>query len=301
MEQNTPRFDSQTGQRLPEPPTREDKKRKKIIMSVVVAIVIATASYIIYVNFFKKTHVDLTKNISVRFSGTSGSAYTTSSMVSNDFQYDESDARLNLFYKSITYTFDKSSGLSNGDTIKVTAKYNTVLADELKFKIDTTSKTVKVKGLAERFTNASKISDDILSEMKAEATSKITQMASSATTSSFKGSAKLYSLYFGRYSGASYNSDAVIAVASAKLTYIPMGVSHSYYFYTYTTSKVDTDYLKNNHYWFGNIRVSLLANYVYGYGTFLIDSGKLVSDQSQILPKLQATTIGSMHTITKIG
>ncbi|BBH27322.1 hypothetical protein SG0102_22560 [Intestinibaculum porci] len=92
----------------------------------------------------------------------------------------------------------------------------------------------------------------------------------------------------------------MIAVASAKLTYIPTGVSHSYYFYTYTSSKVDTDYLKNNHYWLGNIRVSLLANYVYDYGTFLIDSGKLVSDQSQILPKLQATTIGSMRTITKI-
>ncbi len=61
MEENTSRFDSQTGQRLPDPPTQEDKKRKKIIVSVVVAMIIATASYIIYVNFFKRTHVDLVK------------------------------------------------------------------------------------------------------------------------------------------------------------------------------------------------------------------------------------------------
>ena len=300
---NQPMYDGQTGQRLVSPNNNNNNNqlKKTILMIVAIALVAAACGGLVYIKVFKKTHVNLTKNMSVRYSGVSGNAYTTSSMVSNQFEYDESNEKLRDFYRSVVYTFDKSSGLSNGDMVKVTAKYNTELADRLRLQVDKNTKSFKVKGLPERFLNGSKIKGDILSEIKAEANSKITQMAASASNTTFNVTAKLHSLYFGRYGSGSYNGDAIIAVASAKLKYLPTGKSHTYYFYTYTTSKVDTDYLKNNHYWLGNIKVSLLVGYVYGYGYFLIDSGKLVSDPAQILPRLQASSAGSYRTLTKIN
>ena len=132
---NQPMYDGQTGQRLVSPNNNNNNNnnqlKKTILMIVAIALVAAACGGLVYIKVFKKTHVNLTKNMSVRYSGVSGNAYTTSSMVSNQFEYDESNEKLRDFYRSVVYTFDKSSGLSNGDMVKVTAKYNTELADRL--------------------------------------------------------------------------------------------------------------------------------------------------------------------------
>lgn len=51
------------------------------------------------------------------------------------------------FVDSVQYSIDVTEGLANGDTIRITTKYDKALADELGIKVGTTVKEYKVSGL----------------------------------------------------------------------------------------------------------------------------------------------------------
>ena len=55
--------------------------------------------------------------------------------------------KLEKLLESVVYTADKSEGLSNGDRVKITVKYDTDLADELDSTISGTETVLKIEGL----------------------------------------------------------------------------------------------------------------------------------------------------------
>lgn len=157
---------------------KKTKNIKKVLAGMLVAVV-GAASYLVYDNFFHYEEVDLFSGQadlaaagyngegviepSVQESYENGYAYYGA--MDDDEDYDDEDydddessdtptqeeIAMSEFAGSVTYSFDKSNKLSNGDKVTVTAKYDKDLAKKAKIKVKDDKKSFTVSGLKERF------------------------------------------------------------------------------------------------------------------------------------------------------
>ena len=138
-----------------EPP--KPKKSYKLLIIILIILALAGAGVFAYFQFFQKTEVDLTKDLDVdilKFEGYDGSGYVYEidmGMAMEKWDIDNQKENVQMFLETVEITTDKTDEyeLSNGDTIKIIAKYKRADAKEYKIKVVGDEKTVVVKGLPE--------------------------------------------------------------------------------------------------------------------------------------------------------
>lgn len=147
-------YDPQTGQPIFADPSGSGKKVIKGILIAVIVAVLGVGGWFIYDNFFNLIPVDLFAYMDeLPVYGFSGDGYID---YDSDFLYYQGDwagdpLYTESFYSGITYTVDKDTGLSNGDTVTVKANYDKSLARKCKVKVKEDKKTFEVTGLRERY------------------------------------------------------------------------------------------------------------------------------------------------------
>lgn len=128
--------------------TEKGKKRVLIVSGVCGALIICLVGTGIY-SAVKKTPIDLVSSCNISFKGPDGNGYVDS----NDYNYgcqpdyDKTNDNMGTFMNMVSYSVDKSDGLSNGDKVTITAKYSAETAKSLKIKVKESEKTYKVHGL----------------------------------------------------------------------------------------------------------------------------------------------------------
>lgn len=150
--------------------TEKGRKNAIIVAGVSGALVICLLGTGVY-NVVKKTPVNLMTACKVDFEGYDGAGYVDSDYSFGcEPDYDKTNSDISTFMDTVSYSIDKSSGLSNGDTVTVTAKYSEATAKSLKLKVKESSKTFKVKGLTKVYKEWSdipkKTRDGILEKTK---------------------------------------------------------------------------------------------------------------------------------------
>lgn len=157
-------YDPQTGQPIYSNPSDGGKKVIKGILIAVIVAVVGVAGWLIYDNFFNLMPVDLFAYMDelpvYGFSG-DGSIDYESGFFSYQGDWTGDPMYSERFYSGISYTVDKDTGLSNGDTVTVKASYDKSLARKCKVKVKEDTKTFEVSGLRERY-------KEDLSDMSAE-------------------------------------------------------------------------------------------------------------------------------------
>ena len=134
------------------------KKTAMIIIIVLVAAALAIAATLVWVHFFKPVKVDLTANItkdSIVLSGHNGKgkAVIDNEKLRSLADYDRGNKRAVNFMKSVNYSLDKNTNLSNGDTVTLTANWSHATANSMHVSINDISKEIKISGLTKKNTN----------------------------------------------------------------------------------------------------------------------------------------------------
>lgn len=111
------------------------------VMSTIITILFLSS----YILFLQESKVDVTKNITLQYSGESGNA--SLKVVSSKVNYNQ---RKQEFMDSITYQVSDNENLKNGDVITIEANYDKQLATTYHLKVINEKKTIVVEGLAER-------------------------------------------------------------------------------------------------------------------------------------------------------
>lgn len=140
-------------------------KNGKITLGVVAAVIVLFGGYKVYDTYFNKTTISLLDNVQVEFTGYDG-AGRVSSCYMGDVEYDKTNAEIASFVSSVSVSYDAGEDLKNGDEITVTATYNQTTAENLKLDVKNATKTVKVKGLIERYKKASEVPNKYASDIK---------------------------------------------------------------------------------------------------------------------------------------
>lgn len=140
-------------------------KNGKITLGVIAAAVVLFGGYKVYDTYFNKTAISLLDNVQVEFTGYDGAGRVSTCRM-GDVEYDKTNAEIASFVNTITLSYDTDTDLKNGDEIKVTATYNQTTAENLKLDVKNATKTVKVKGLTERYKKASEVSNKFASAIK---------------------------------------------------------------------------------------------------------------------------------------
>ena len=114
----------------------------------------ATDKKITVSDLLTATEIDLFQEISIEYSGVAPSATAILRNASSD-----------PFLKTVNYTIDNPSSLSNGDKITVTATYNETTAESSGYLVTNTKKTYTVEGIDEYITAYSMIDEDTFAKM----------------------------------------------------------------------------------------------------------------------------------------
>ena len=169
-------------------------KNGKITVGVIAVVLVAFIGYQIYDNFFNYTEIDLAKNITCEFAGKDGEGYISD--VNNDIDYDKNNQQLAAFVNDTRLDYETSYDLSNGDEVTITVKYSEETAKASKIKVTNDSKTIKVKGLIERYKNAAALPDDLIEELESEAEDKAEDQFDDAYSTTYNYS--LDSMWFAK-------------------------------------------------------------------------------------------------------
>ncbi len=151
--------------------------KKYVKVYVAAAVVIGVfAGYRVWDTYFNKTKVDVFEFITVKYSGLSGEG--KAKIVRGTPVID--DSKVVEFLDDVKYEVTTLSGLSNGDTVQVVAKLNNALLEKYKLKVDTTTKTFTVAGLAAVPTDVNGIADyeALVTKMRNEAKSALSKTSS---------------------------------------------------------------------------------------------------------------------------
>lgn len=134
------------------------RNQKIGIISVIAAIIIVFGGFKIYDTFFNFDKINLMENMNQpTFSGYDGEGVVDGYPSMGDIDYDMTKSGMAEFLHDVTYTLDKTEGLSNGDEVTITAKYSEATAKALKVKVTEDTMTVKVGGLIERYADGNAI------------------------------------------------------------------------------------------------------------------------------------------------
>lgn len=142
------------------------KIRDKSFFFVWMLCLIFSLFFIAYFFFLRTSEVDVTKHITLQYSGENGSANVK--VQSDEVSVNQ---RLQDFYDSLRFTATPSEDLSNGDQITVTVEYDHELAKQYHLEPINLVRTVTVEGLPNRYENADAISEELLSSLPAHADS----------------------------------------------------------------------------------------------------------------------------------
>lgn len=222
-------------------------KNGKITVGVIAVVLVAFIGYQIYDNFFNYTEIDLAKNITCEFAGKDGEGYISD--VNNDIDYDKNNQQLAAFVNDTRLDYETSYDLSNGDEVTITVKYSEETAKASKIKVTNDSKTIKVKGLIERYKNAAALPDDLIEELESEAEDKAEDQFDDAYSTTYNYS--LDSMWFAK--GDDY--DRAIAVykvdATRTSSWSNEVTQNTYYYALYTSTEINSAYLDedDSHYW----------------------------------------------------
>lgn len=106
----------------------KESSKKRVILFVVLVIVVLACGLYYWNAYLSKTKIDLSKNMTVHYIGISGLA----SIDYVDYHFDEETTnRYQKFLQSVSYQANKSSHLSNGESITITSDYNHEIAKQL--------------------------------------------------------------------------------------------------------------------------------------------------------------------------
>lgn len=134
------------------------RKQKIGVVSVIAAIFIVFGGFKIYDAFFNFDKINLMEGMNQpTFSGYDGEGIVDDYPSMGDIDYDMTKSGMAEFLNDVTYTMDKTEGLSNGDEVIITALYSEATAKALKVKVTEDTMTVKVEGLTERFADGNAI------------------------------------------------------------------------------------------------------------------------------------------------
>lgn len=259
------------------------KNNKAVKIAVIVLLVAALlfGAYKAYGYFFGGTKIDLAKNITLKFFGESGQGRIIG--ITNNIDYDKSDSKLYSFVSSLRYTYDKQSGLSNGDKIKVTVIYDKDQANKLGLKITSSEKTVEVKDLLTRFASAKDVPQDLVTSYRTIADQKINGTFTSGTVFDYKSTFE--SVWFQRStaSASSIYQDRVVYVYKVAVTSKTTNTVFNYY-YSVTFNGVNSGYKTASKY--------ALVIRLYDSSTY-----QSITDASQI----EKALTNNNYTASKIG
>ncbi|WP_026624095.1 hypothetical protein [Eggerthia catenaformis] len=218
---------------------KNNSKTVKVVVIVLLVAALLFGAYKAYGYFFGGTKIDLAKNITLKFFGESGQGRIIG--ITNNIDYDKSDSKLYSFVSSLRYTYDKQSGLSNGDKIKVTVIYDKDQANKLGLKITSSEKTVEVKDLLTRFASAKDVPQDLVTSYRTIADQKINGTFTSGTVFDYKSTFE--SVWFQRStaSASSIYQDRVVYVYKVAVTSKTTNTVFNYY-YSVTFNGVNSGY-----------------------------------------------------------
>lgn len=139
---------------------RRHKIRDKSFFFVWIACLLFTLFFIGYFFFLRTSEVDVTQHIVLEYSGENGSAAVE--VRSEEISVNQ---RLQDFYDSLEFAVTPNEGLSNGDELTISAKYDNELAQQYHLEPINLTRTVTVKGLPDRYESISDIPQDLLDNL----------------------------------------------------------------------------------------------------------------------------------------
>lgn len=216
-------------------------KNGKIVLGIVVAVVVLFGGYKVYDNYFNKTAINIMPKVSLEYGGEDGTGYI-SDVNPGTIDYDRNDYNVRSFVNSITYDYDTSHKLKNGDKVKVHAVYDKEKAKDLKLDVKNDTVTVKVKGLTENYAKAKDVPEKILKQAKKDIEAEMKDSYENDSYSQYQYS--LESVYF---AGSKLRSDHIIGIykVDETSTFLDETETETYYVACYV-SGVNSDYLKDD-------------------------------------------------------
>lgn len=146
-------------------PNKYHNLKNKLIYVICFSTMLAILGGVYYICFFREIHVDLTKNIEVRFIGENGSGEVQ--ITRHDMNYNQ---RIEPFYESLSVSFSENNQLSNGDEVTIVVQYDGGLADKFNIVVDESELVKTVEGLAQRFASKDEIPQEYLDQLSNKST-----------------------------------------------------------------------------------------------------------------------------------
>ena len=147
-----------------------DRLKKKCSYFISLSVMIAILIGIAYVGFMRKMDIDVMKNVKLEYTGENGNA---SLKVRNSGS--SIDQRTEAFMETVKYTADKSTDLSNGDKVEITATYDKDMAKQYNFKAINLTEEITVEGLPDQYASLSKIDRTYLEDIENAAESYVSK------------------------------------------------------------------------------------------------------------------------------
>lgn len=264
-------------------------KNGKIVVGVIALVIIAFGGYKIYDTYFNKTAISLLENVEVEFTGYDG-AGRISSCSMGDVEYDKTDAELTSFVNSVSLDYENTGELKNGDEVTINAVYNQTTAEQLKLDVQDATVTVKVKGLTERYTKASKVPSKTSSAIKKLMDEEMKKDYDERTSSYYSYTTSFVAMYYAYdEEDASYPNDYCIGVykVDQTSTFGATTETETYYAIAYV-SGINSSFSSDE---VGTINTTNL----YGSGY------QKLTDESQIQSAIEDSYRFSDHKISKFS
>ena len=142
------------------------KIQDKSFFFVWMACLIFSLFFIAYFFFLRTSEIDVTKHLSLRYSGENGSASVK--VTSEEVSVNQ---RLQDFYDSLRFTITPNENLKNGDQLTISVEYDRDLAQQYHLEPVNLVRVVTVEGLPDRYENASAIPQTLLDSLSKHADS----------------------------------------------------------------------------------------------------------------------------------
>ena len=137
---------------------------KKTVLGIG-AVIVLLLGYLVYVNVFKKTDINLINGCKSSVDGDSGNGYATVSGC--QVAYNQNNDRLASFVHNIEYEVQGENGtFQNGDQVQVKAVYDEEEAKALKLRITDDTFSTEVKGLIEYYVSDEDVPKKIKNEVE---------------------------------------------------------------------------------------------------------------------------------------
>ncbi len=151
-----------------------ERLKNKIKYFISISLMIVLLVGIAYLGFMRKMDIDVMKNLEVEYSGENGNAtlkvHNSSASI---------DQRTAAFMETVKYQASKSSDLSNGDQVEISASYDKEIAKQYNFKVINVTKTITVENLPNQYASLQDIDKNYLKEILESAQDYIKEHAKS--------------------------------------------------------------------------------------------------------------------------